>query len=295
MFSRSMISAAFVPLMVSLIACSPTPEAAAAETHRPSSSIDSLVRGERSATISRSGTMTPRASAELSFQVPGTVMAVGYDEGDEIAAGELVAYLDPTDYALAFEAAKLGFQQAEAQARQARVLRAADANIDPNEYNAVINLEATLKLAAIRAERRLYDTRLLTPLGGIVARRVAAPGQVVNAGVSMFTVVDIAVMRLTVMVPEADVGSITRGAPATVTVPALGGASYDGKVRLIGVRADSITGSFPVEIAVPNPGHRMRAGMAANVEIRRTAKAHVLDPVIISAVAPENAERAGTQ
>jgi RND family efflux transporter MFP subunit len=292
-FSRSIISAALLPLIVSSFACSPTPEAAAAEPARSNVPTDSLPRIERSATIAAGGALTPRATAELSFHVPGTVMAVGYDEGDEIAAGQLVAYLDPTDYALAFEQAKLGFQQAEAQARQAHLLRVADANIDPNEYDAVMNAEAMFTLTAIRAEKRLYDTRLVTPLGGIVTRRVANPGQIVNAGVSMFTVVDIAVIRLTVMVPAADVGSITRGSPATVTVPALPGASFDGKVRVIGVTADSITGAFPVEIAVPNPDLRLRAGMAATAEIPRTAKAHVLEPVIISAVAPESGERAG--
>jgi RND family efflux transporter MFP subunit len=271
-FPRSIIGAALLPLIVSSFACSPTPEAAAAEPARSNVSTDSLPRITRSATIAAGGSLTPRATAELSFHVPGTVMAVGYDEGDEIAAGQLVAYLDPTDYALAFEQAKLGFQQAEAQARQARLLRTADANVDPNEYDAVMNAEAMLKLTAIRAEQRLYDTRLVTPLGGIVTRRVASPGQIVNAGVSMFTVVDIAVMRLTVMVPEADVGSITRGSPATVTVPALPGTSFDGKVRVIGVTADSISGAVPVEIAVPNPGLRLRVGMAATAEIPRTLK-----------------------
>ena len=286
MFSRSIIDAAIVPLIISSIACSPTPEAAAAEVDTTLAIPHSLVRPTRSETIEATGTVGPRATAELAFRVPGTVMAVGYDEGDQIAAGELVAYLDPTDYALAFEQAKIGYQRAEAEARHARNLRAANANIDPNEYNAVISAEAMLKLTAIRAEKRLYDTRLVTPLGGTVTRRAAKPGEIVNAGVPVFTIVDIDVVHVTVMVPEADVGSITKGSAATVTAPALPGASFEGRVRMVGVRADSVSGAFPVEIAVPNPGHRIRVGMTARAVIGRTAKAQTLEPVVISAVAP---------
>ena len=293
MFSRSIIGAAIVPLIVSSFACSPTPEAAAAEVDTNAAASDSLVMPTRSETILAPGTVGPRASAELAFRVPGTLMAVGYDEGDQVKAGELVAYLDPTDYALAFEQAKISYQVAEADARRARVLRAADANIDPNEYNAVMSSEAILKLTAIRAEKRLYDTRLVTPLGGLVTRRVAAPGEIVNVGISIFTIVDIDVVHVTAMVPEADIGSITKGSTATVTVPALSGVSFDGRVRLVGVQADSATGAFPVEIAVPNPGHRIRVGMAANAVLRRTAKAQVLEPVVISAVAPSSEREEG--
>jgi RND family efflux transporter MFP subunit len=285
-FSRSIIGAAIVPLIISSVACTPTPEAAAAEVDTTIAATDSLVRPTRSETILAAGTVGPRASTELAFRVPGTVMAVGYDEGDQVKAGELVAYLDPTDYALAFEQAKISYQVAEADARRARVLRASEVNIDPNEYNAAISSEAILKLTAIRAEKRLYDTRLVTPLGGVITRRVATPGEIVNAGISVFTIVDIDVVHVTVMVPEADVGSITKGSQATVTVPALPGASFEGRVRTIGVKADSASGAFPVEIAVPNPGHRIRVGMAANAVLPRTAKAQVLAPVVISAVAP---------
>jgi RND family efflux transporter MFP subunit len=292
-FSRSIIGAAIVPLIVSSFACSPTPEAAAAEVDTTVASADSLVRSARSETIVAAGTVGPRASAELAFRVPGTVMAVGYEEGDQVRAGELVAYLDPTDYALAFEQAKIGYQVAEADARRARVLRATDANIDPNDYNAVMSAEAILKLTAIRAEKRLYDTRLVTPLGGVVARRVATPGEIVNAGSSVFTIVDVDVVHVTVMVSEEDVGSITKGSSATVTVPALPGAPFEGRVRVVGVKADSTSGAFPVEIAVPNPGHRIRVGMAATAVLRRTAKAQVLEPVVISAVAPSSEREEG--
>ena len=86
MFSRSIISAALVPLIVSSFACSPTPEAQAAEVDTNAATSDSLVMPTRSETIVATGTVGPRASTELAFRVPGTVMAVCYDEGDQVKA-----------------------------------------------------------------------------------------------------------------------------------------------------------------------------------------------------------------
>src|SRR6185436_8837189 len=67
-------------------------------------------------------------------------------------------------------------------------------------------------------------------------------------------------------VPESDIERITEGAAATVRIPALD-TSFTGRVSLIGVAADPATRSYTVEISVPNPARRLRAGMVAEATI----------------------------
>ena len=224
----------------------------------------------RAATIAASGSIEARATADIAFQVAGRVMAVGVDEGDRVRAGTLVAYLDPTDYALAFEQAKLAYARAADEARRARVLRSTD-GIAPNDFDKLINAEAQAEVSAAMANKRLHDTRLVSPLSGVVARRNADAGETVPAGAPVFTIVDLDVVHVRVAVPESDVGAITTGTPASITVPSLGDSAFTGKVRLVGVAADPVARTFAVEIAVPNPGHRLKAGMVAEASITTPA------------------------
>jgi RND family efflux transporter MFP subunit len=77
-------------------------------------------------------------------------------------------------------------------------------------------------------------------------------------------------VRVRVGVPEGDVGHITEGATAAVRIPALD-TTVAGRVSLIGVAADAATRSYTVEIAVPNPMRRLRAGMVAEATITTKA------------------------
>lgn len=241
-----------------------------------SSAVPVIVRPaapvERPTTIAASGTVGPRASIDLTFQVPGMVMAVGVEEGERVAAGELVAVIDPTEYALAFEQAKVAYLTASGEAQKARVMRAADGSA-PNEFDQVVAAEAMTKIVAARAEKRLYDTQLASPLAGVVARRNAKPGEIVTAGMPAFTIVDLDVVHVRVGVSEADIENVHMGAAASITVPALDSARFAGKVRLVGVAADPATGKYAVEIAVPNPEHHLKVGMSANATISTTATA----------------------
>ena len=132
--------------------------------------------------------------------------------------------------------------------------------------------------AAELARKKLADTRLEAPISGIIARRAIEVGATAAPGQPVFTIVDLDPVRVRIGVPEGDVGHVTVGAPASIRIPALGasGASFSGRVSLIGVSADPTTRSFTVEITVPNPAHRLRAGMVAEATIRTSQRVSAL-------------------
>ena len=271
MSSRRFLSAAFLRIISTAIACNGSAEARTrTDVEDAAAAVSVVVRPAaavtRASTIAVSGSIEARATADIAFQVAGRVMGVGVDEGDRVRAGSLVAYLDPTDYALALEQAKLTYVRAADEAQRARVLRAAD-GIAPNDFDKLINAEAQAEVSAALANKRLRDTRLVSPFSGVVARRNADPGETVPAGAPVFSIVDLDVVHVRVAVPEADVGAISTGASAAITVPSLGDSAFAGKVRLVGVAADPVARTFAVEIAVPNADHRLKAGMVAEASI----------------------------
>src|SRR5262245_5085048 len=118
--------AAFSPLaLFALAGC--FRDAAATERHADSApSVAVVVRAAtpvvRRLMVAASGTTEPRATSDVAFEVPGKLITVAVDEGDRVAAGQLLAALDRTDYSLAVDQAQLTAKRASDEARRARVL-----------------------------------------------------------------------------------------------------------------------------------------------------------------------------
>jgi RND family efflux transporter MFP subunit len=227
--------------------------------------VQTVTPSTRAWSTTASGIVQANTSVDVGFEVPGKVAVVGPDEGQPVRAGQQIAALDPTDYRLAVTQASAQADR-EARDRDRNQPLLASGAIAPADMD---HLETGARQSAAAAEltmKRLADTRLASPISGVIARRAIEVGATVAPGQAVFTIVDLDPVRVRVGVPEADVGHIVEGAAATVRVPALD-ASFDGRVSLIGVVADPATRSYMVEISVPNPSRRLRAGMVAEATI----------------------------
>jgi multidrug efflux pump subunit AcrA (membrane-fusion protein) len=117
------------------------------------------------------------------------------------------------------------------------------------------------------AVKRLADTRLVAPMDGYISRRLVEPGVVVSPGRPAFTIVRLDPVEVQVGVPETDLRRVRLGQQAAVRIPALGGESFSGTLRVINVSADPATRTYMARIVVPNPKHVLRVGMIAEAAI----------------------------
>lgn len=252
---------------VAASACSP---AAAKTTSGSDSSAIPVVAhpvslSTRAWSTTASGIVQANTTVDVAFQVPGKVVTVGPDEGQSVRAGQPVASLDPTEYGFAVEQASAQADRAASDRDRNRPLLAAG-SIAPADMEHLESGARQSAAAADLAKKRLADTHLVAPISGIIARRAIEVGATVAAGQPVFTIVALDPVRVRVGVPEGDVGRIAEGSIATVRIPALD-ASFAGRVSLIGVTADPATRSYTVEVSVPNPARRLRAGMVAEATI----------------------------
>lgn len=174
----------------------------------------------------------------------------------------------PADFAkveAAWRAARAQLEMAERGARE-EDRRAADA----------VAGQAQAQVEASR--KRVADTRLVSPIDGVVARRGIDPGEMAGAGVPVFSIVALDPARVRVGIPEADIGEVRRGQRAVVLVPSLGNEEFAGTVETVGVAADPNSRTYSAKIAVPNPRLRLKAGMIAEtrVAVDRMAEAIVI-------------------
>jgi RND family efflux transporter MFP subunit len=133
---------------------------------------------------------------------------------------------------------------------------------------------ATAKAELATLSALTQYTRIIAPITGAITERFLDPGALIQAASSSRTqaapVVSIARLdrvRVLVDVPEPKAPLVRLGAGARVRLPAYPDESLPARVARTGAVLDPGSRTLRVEVDIPNPKHRLRAGMMARVEL----------------------------
>lgn len=137
----------------------------------------------------------------------------------------------------------------------------------------IASAQAQLEQARLNVENAraaLADAQILAPFDGIVSDVSVNPGQLVNTGSSVITLVDHSALHVDVSVDELDIAEVEVGQPARISPEALDGAQIDGTVTRIAptsTTSDSIV-TYEVRVDInDDDGLPIRIGMTTDVEI----------------------------
>lgn len=117
---------------------------------------------------------------------------------------------------------------------------------------------------------RLADTLLRSPLDGYITGRFADPGATATPGLPLLNVQSIQQVWATIPFPERLRSQFRIGLPARVTLDALPGKAFVGRIVQINPAADTASREFQVRIALKNPGNLIRPGMFARAALVHT-------------------------
>jgi RND family efflux transporter MFP subunit len=221
-----------------------------------------------------SGTVRLKRETPLSFNTGGRIAAIAVKEGDRVVRGQLLARLDVTSLDAGVDSARAEVVRAEADLARTQTL------FDKGWVTAA-RLDSA-RAAAAAAKARLRQTGfdlglavLRAPTSGVVLARPAEPGQIVAPGQAVLSIGEYASGHvLRVPLADVDAARLRLGQSATVALPALGGAALPARVSEIGARGDDATGTFRIELALPDDP-RLRSGLigAARITLATTAQA----------------------
>lgn len=136
----------------------------------------------------------------------------------------------------------------------------------------------------------LSKVQIESPITGIVTRRNIEEGETVvigtmnNAGTVLLTIADMSVIQAEVDVDETDIPSVAIGQPAKVTIDAISGQTFTGKVTEIGNSPIQATGqaaatqatNFKVVVALDKEIPNVRPGFTCTAEITTAVRENVL-------------------
>ncbi len=212
-----------------------------------------------------SGTIEAENTASLAFNVAGAVQQVLVREGDPVRAGQLLATLNPEEYAGLLAGADASVLEARDNARRSQQLFKAESLTERELVQATAGLQRAEASARV-ARKHLADTGLRAPFAGLVAAKLVEPGVAAMPGAPAFSLIKTAQVFARAVVPEAEIGRMVRGAAVRVLVPALG-REVRGTVQVINPVADAASRSFYVKVLLPNPGLHLLPGMLASLRI----------------------------
>jgi RND family efflux transporter MFP subunit len=118
--------------------------------------------------------------------------------------------------------------------------------------------------------------RMNAPRDGIVVEKMVVEGQMVEPGMKLYRLADLASVWIQAQIYEQDLPVIRLGQEAVVTLASLPDPKFRGRVTYIYPIVDEKTRTAKVRMEFHNPGYFLKPGMYATVEIAADLSASAL-------------------
>jgi len=158
-------------------------------------------------------------------------------------------------------------------------LTALEAGPTPEEV-AVAEAKIAQAQAAVAAlQTQTEKMTLRSPIAGMVTSRSAHAGEAAVAGATLLTVGNLDEVKLTIYIPEDELGRVYLGQEVEVQVDSFPGRVFTGMVSYISQEAEftpknvqtekeRVNMVFAVKVHLPNPEHLLKPGMPADAFLR---------------------------
>jgi multidrug efflux pump subunit AcrA (membrane-fusion protein) len=125
------------------------------------------------------------------------------------------------------------------------------------------------EMEAILAQEqiRLQNTQIVAPFAGEIIRRYVDNGALISQSTPVVTLIHLETLKVVANVLEKDIALIKIGMKAKILTEAYPEKPFEGTVVRINKALDLATRTLQAEINIPNPGHLLKPGMFAKVEM----------------------------
>ncbi|MCU1415812.1 MAG: transporter, partial [Microbacteriaceae bacterium] len=234
------------------------------------------------------GTVTANASVVVKARVDGQLVKVGFTEGQDVKAGQMLAELDPRTLQASLAQVQAQRAKDSAQLANAKVdlqrfttLLAQDAATQQQldtQKTLVAQLEAAVKTDEAQisfAQVQLGFTTINAPLSGRVGARLVDPGNIVHATDAGGLVVINQIDPITVLftLPEESVPAINRAQLNGTSLNVVAAprdsdqALAEGKLILLNNQIDTTNGTVQLKARFANAQHQLWPGQYVNVKL----------------------------
>ena len=285
------------------------PIATTAETDRKSGSTNQSAaealpvqimkpqRQDVSYTITLPANVSPWYQATLYAKVPGYLKWMGFDKGDSVKKGQLLAVIEAPEV-------EQKYLEAEADYAIKRITSERLHNVWKENPDVIAKQDVDVAKAAAEAAKHLMNnrrtmldyTKVYAPFSGVITARFADPGALIQSGsasatqvVPLYTIMDLETVRVYASVPQEVALLAKQGVPVVLTTKEMQGKEFKGSITRTTEALDPATRTLLVEIDMPNKERQLQPGtfVSATLYLREHANALVIPPAAIVTGGPD--------
>lgn len=281
-FQSALAMSLFLPLLLLLALGSPP---ASAQSPSPIAVIGATVGTSTwQDPVEALGTLRADESVTLSSTLTGTVSALNFEDGDDVAADEWLIQLDDAQAQAELRAAQALLEQRQSTLGRAQQLQDRNLGVRATlEDNAALVKQSEAEIDAIRA--RLADHRIQAPFAGKVGLREISIGALVTPGTELVTLDKLDTMKLDFTVPATLLSVLHPGLTLSATTPSYPEEIFRAEVATLGTRIDPVSRSLVVRANLANDDGRLLPGMLMEVQLNQPAREALTIPE--SALVPD--------
>ena len=206
-----------------------------------------------------SSTIEAYATNNIMPQAGARIRKINVEVGDYVVKGQVLAEMDRNQ----LDQLELQIQNDEVEYARLKGLYE-EGGVSQSDFEAA---ELGYKVRKTNYQNLLENTILRSPITGFVTARNFDKGDMFSMSAALFTVQQVIPVKLLVGISENEYTKVKKGDTVSLTVDALPGRTFTGKVNRLYPTINAATHTFNAEVLVQNSDRALRPGMFARVKV----------------------------
>ena len=206
-----------------------------------------------------SSTVEAYATNNIMPQTGARIRKINVEVGDYVVKGQVLAEMDRNQ----LDQLELQIQNDEVEYARLKGLYE-EGGVSQSDFEAA---ELGYKVRKTNYQNLLENTILRSPITGFVTARNFDKGDMFSMSAPLFTVQQVIPVKLLVGISENEYTKVKKGDTVSLTVDALPGRTFTGKVNRLYPTINAATHTFNAEVLVQNSDRALRPGMFARVKV----------------------------
>ena len=199
------------------------------------------------------------ATNNIMPQSGARIRKINVEVGDYVVKGQVLAEMDRFQ----LEQLELQIQNDEVEYARLKGLFE-EGGVSQSDFETA---ELGYKVRKTNYQNLLENTILRSPINGYVTARNFDVGDMFSMSAPLFTVQQVVPVKLLVGISENEYTKVKKGDVVSITVDALPGRTFTGKVNRLYPTINAATHTFNAEVIVQNADRALRPGMFARVTV----------------------------
>ncbi len=219
---------------------------------------------------SYASTVQAYAVNNIVSQTGGRIRKMNVEVGDYVVKGQVLAEMDR----LQLDQLELQVQNDEQEYERLKSLYA-EGGVSQSDFEAA---ELGYKVRKSNYSNVKENTILRSPISGYVSARNFDVGDMAAVTTPLYVVQQVVPVKLLVGISESEYTLVKKGDKVTLTVDAIPGRVFNGKVERLYPVIDAATHTFKAEVTVSNTDRILRPGMYARVTVNFGTRSSIIVP-----------------